>query len=132
MIATRATRSRVKQLASSVTKTTSSLATSSTSLPDIEDVIVQSDSSASLTSLEAEPTLPPNKKRKTPARNPTSPKKVKKAAQTLSQPPPPNWEEVYAEIKAMRVNINAPVDTMGCEQLGRTESDPKVRLFHLG
>jgi len=129
MIATRATRSRVKQLVSSAVKTTISSETSCNGLPDIEDAVVQSDSS--LTSIAYEPaaSASPSKKRKAPVRKASSPKKAKKIAEPLSQPPPPNWEEVYAEIKAMRVNIHAPVDTMGCEQLGKTESDPKNGRF---
>jgi hypothetical protein len=38
--------------------------------------------------------------------------------------PPPRWREVYDEIKAMRANIVAPVDGMGCAAAGEREQDP--------
>lgn len=61
-----------------------------------------------------------------------SPKKPKPIPQALASPhpAPENWREVYDTIKEMRSRIAAPVDTMGCDQAQRGESDPKVRPCH--
>jgi endonuclease III len=131
MIATRATRSGARKLASQIIKaaeTVKAAETACDSLPDIEDTVPQSDSS--LTSVESEPPTSPSKKRKASSSKVTHIRVGRKrVGELLSQPPPSNWEEVYAEIKAMRATINAPVDTMGCEQLGKTETDPKVCIM---
>ena len=57
-----------------------------------------------------------------------SPRKVKPIRQNLDvpHPEPENWRETYAMIKAMRSNIVAPVDTMGCDQAQFKETDHKV------
>jgi endonuclease-3 len=125
MIATRATRSRGKQLVVEAIKISRATESGHSNLPDIEDVVPQSDSS--LSSLESETPVSQSKKRKaTTSRKAVTRVSRRKTGEQLSQSPPVGWEEVYAEIKAMRANINAPVDTMGCEQLGKTEADPKV------
>jgi hypothetical protein len=130
MFATRATRSTAKKLASHVIITAEAAKateTSSNNLPDIEDTIPKSDSPLSLAS---EPPASPGKKRKASSSKSTNTRVArKKTGKLLSQPPPPNWEEVYTEIKTMRATLNAPVDTMGCEQLGKTEHDPKVSIL---
>ncbi|KAF9453738.1 DNA glycosylase [Macrolepiota fuliginosa MF-IS2] len=61
----------------------------------------------------------------------TPPKKAKPIPQALAEPhpAPENWREVYDTIKEMRSRITAPVDTMGCDQAQRNESDPKNRRF---
>ncbi|KAF8643550.1 hypothetical protein AX16_008938 [Volvariella volvacea WC 439] len=60
-----------------------------------------------------------------------SPKKRKRIPQALDvpHPAPENWKEVYDLIKDMRSKITAPVDTMGCDQAQRHETDPKNRRF---
>jgi len=125
---TRATRSGSKALALQIAKKTNLADASAVGIPDIEDAISQSHNDSSMTLDELETPISPSKKRKAPSPKKANTKLVrKKVGVQYSQSPPPNWEEVYGEIRAMRVNINAPVDTMGCEQLGKTESDPKVR-----
>ncbi|KAJ7221509.1 DNA glycosylase [Mycena pura] len=65
------------------------------------------------------------------SRKSSSPKKVtphKKALET-PHPAPARWREMYDAIKTMRSEIDAPVDTMGCQMAQRHETDPKVRLF---
>ena len=43
---------------------------------------------------------------------------------------PENWEVVYDNIKIMRQNMDAPVDTMGCDQQQDQDSPPEVcRIF---
>jgi len=42
---------------------------------------------------------------------------------------PDNWEKVYDEIRLMRKNIVAPVDTMGSDS--HTHKDPKLGRFHV-
>ncbi|OAA59107.1 DNA repair protein [Niveomyces insectorum RCEF 264] len=48
--------------------------------------------------------------------------------------PPPNWEEVYALVKAMRLGdgpaAHAAVDTMGCERLALPTASARDRRFH--
>ena len=45
---------------------------------------------------------------------------------------PENWEVVYNNIKIMRQNMDAPVDTMGCDQQQDQDSPPEVcRIFQL-
>lgn len=39
--------------------------------------------------------------------------------------PPPDWERVYSLTQEMRSNIQAPVDTMGCEQAANANASPK-------
>jgi hypothetical protein len=40
--------------------------------------------------------------------------------------PPANWRENYDALVKMRLRIQAPVDTMGCERLADTDVDGKV------
>jgi hypothetical protein len=60
-----------------------------------------------------------------------SPRKAKPIPQSLEKPhpAPARWRETYDTIKDMRRRIVAPVDTMGCDQAQRKETDPKVRIF---
>jgi endonuclease-3 len=44
--------------------------------------------------------------------------------------PPPNWEEMYELVKAMRLSNPAPVDTMGCERLADPGMPAKTQRFH--
>lgn len=61
----------------------------------------------------------------TPATPSTRPKRPRAPAKRTVDPdtgdvrvtPPANWEEVYALTTAMRAQVLAPVDTMGCEAL---------------
>jgi endonuclease-3 len=43
--------------------------------------------------------------------------------------PPSNWEQVYDLTKKMRLQIPAPVDTMGCERLADENESPKTQRF---
>jgi endonuclease-3 len=54
-------------------------------------------------------------------------KKSKPALKTESSSisPPANWERVYSLTQAMRSNIIAPVDTMGCESSANPNASPK-------
>lgn len=63
-----------------------------------------------------------------PARQSASPRKPKAIPQALAtpHPAPPRWREQYDTIKRMREHIVAPVDTMGCDQAQRNETDPRV------
>lgn len=58
---------------------------------------------------------------KKPRRQPT--KKVKLEDGPVS--PPLNWERVYSLTQEMRSTIQAPVDTMGCEQAANANASPK-------
>jgi len=60
-------------------------------------------------------------------RGSVSPKKPIPKVLSTPHPPPKNWEETYATIKAMRARFIAPVDTMGCQMAQVAEKDPKVR-----
>lgn len=45
--------------------------------------------------------------------------------------PPSNWLEIYDTVKAQRTrNPNAPVDTMGCEDLYWTSAPPAQQRYH--
>lgn len=61
------------------------------------------------------------KKRKPPSK----PKPIPQALD-VPHPTPTRWADVYAAIKEMRSRIEAPVDTMGCDQAQLRERDPKV------
>ncbi|TDL18515.1 DNA glycosylase [Rickenella mellea] len=95
-------------------------------LPDIEDAI-SSNNSGSKT--QADVVATPVKRRKATSSASPSPKKGKpvRVALDTPHPTPQRWEETYKSIKKMRDNIVAPVDTMGCDQLGLSEMDPKNR-----
>ena len=43
--------------------------------------------------------------------------------------PPENWAKVYSNIKKMREEANAPVDSMGCERAHDMEATPAVKRF---
>lgn len=43
---------------------------------------------------------------------------------------PKNWQELLANIREMRKERNAPVDTMGCEKCPDQYSDEKTKRFH--
>ena len=51
----------------------------------------------------------------------------------ISRPGPANWELVYDNILEMRKELNAPVDSMGCERIHDRTADEKVssEVFHL-
>lgn len=46
---------------------------------------------------------------------------------------PNNWREQFERIKEMRVNLDAPVDTMGCETLNSCDQNQpeNVKRFHI-
>lgn len=48
---------------------------------------------------------------------------------------PPNWEEMYARIEAMRapggIAADAAVDSLGCEKLWDVDSDPATQRFQV-
>lgn len=54
--------------------------------------------------------------------------KVDKTTGTVT--PPPDWEEIYNRVLAMRAEHKAPVDTMGCERLAHPDASEKDRRFH--
>ncbi|KDQ18692.1 hypothetical protein BOTBODRAFT_154659 [Botryobasidium botryosum FD-172 SS1] len=58
-------------------------------------------------------------------------KKIKAIKKALDVPheAPANWEETYNLIKEMRKHIIAPVDTMGCAELGGDETDPAAQRY---
>lgn len=39
---------------------------------------------------------------------------------------PPNWKEVLANVREMRKNFDAPVDTMGCDKCQEDTASPEV------
>ena len=39
---------------------------------------------------------------------------------------PPNWKEQLVNIRRMRSDFDAPVDTMGCEKISDRDGRPKV------
>lgn len=64
-------------------------------------------------------------KPKVPAKRSTSP------GGTVRIHPPANWSELYSIVKAQRQrNPNAPVDTMGCEDLYWRNSSPRDKRYH--
>ncbi|KAK7438436.1 alpha,alpha-trehalase nth1 [Stygiomarasmius scandens] len=60
------------------------------------------------------------------AKSPKKPKPIPTALET-PHPAPDNWKVVYDKIKEMRSKVTAPVDTMGCDQAQRGETDPRCR-----
>jgi endonuclease-3 len=54
---------------------------------------------------------------------------VKKAPVAVKSEPPPNWEEIYSLVAAMRATRLAPVDTMGCESLASPTASPRDQRF---
>ena len=60
------------------------------------------------------------KLKKSPGKSPS------KKAPPVSLPPPPNWEEIFENIKKMRSGRTAVVDTMGCERTADLKQEPKV------
>jgi len=75
--------------------------------------------------VEDETTRP---KRRTESSRTRAPKKQKPVQQALDKPhpAPEHWKEQYDTIKSMRARLTAPVDTMGCDQAQKGETDPKV------
>lgn len=69
---------------------------------------------------ETETDESPKKERRKPAR------RVTDDAGEVTIHPPSNWEEIYDAVKAMRKNMLAPVDTMGCETLAEEHLSPRV------
>ena len=69
-------------------------------------------------------------KRRTKSPRPRAPKKQKPIQRSLDEPhpTPEHWKEQYDTIKSMRSRVRAPVDTMGCDQAQRGETDPKVPI----
>jgi len=65
------------------------------------------------------------------------PSKVQKEApieanlveQSLLKNMPSNWEEVLKNLREMRKNLDAPVDTMGCEQCPDEKASPEDKRF---
>lgn len=39
---------------------------------------------------------------------------------------PPNWKEVLANVREMRKNFDAPVDSMGCDKCQEDTASPEV------
>ena len=90
----------------------------SNAIPDMEDTIVDKNYTPT------ERLVTPNFQRESTS----SPRKPKAIPQTLKKPhpAPPRWREAYDAIKEMRSHIDAPVDTMGCDQAQLKETEPKV------
>ena len=89
------------------------------------------DSSAMASSSKLKDESPASSSRKPQMDAASSPKKARRSpvkgaadgpAFTLA--PPPRWREAYDAIKAMRADIVAPVDGMGCAAAGEKEQDP--------
>ena len=78
-------------------------------------------------------TMQPIKSKKSPNKNkgkslneePCSSKKIKKEVLNDSWEPP-NWKLVLENIRQMRSDDNAPVDTMGCHKCADENADEKV------
>ncbi|KAF8061753.1 DNA glycosylase [Lyophyllum atratum] len=66
--------------------------------------------------------------RKAGAKSPRKPKPIQQALE-VPHPAPPKWQETYNMIKEMRSRIEAPVDTMGCQQAQFKETEPKNMRF---
>lgn len=43
---------------------------------------------------------------------------------------PRNWEKMLENIRVMRKEAPAPVDTMGCDIFRESNADPKVSRYH--
>ncbi|KAF7511824.1 hypothetical protein GJ744_003555 [Endocarpon pusillum] len=79
-------------------------------------------------------TSSPNSSRATKALPKTGARKTTTLPDSTVQQiqPPPNWSTVYDMIKAQRQsNPNAPVDTMGCEDLYWRGSSPREQRYHI-
>ncbi|KAK4874433.1 hypothetical protein RN001_013793 [Aquatica leii] len=61
----------------------------------------------------------------------TSPKKPanKLAGKTLIENKPEHWEEVLKNLREMRKDFDAPVDTMGCDQCPDEAASPQDKRF---
>uniref|UniRef100_A0A8D8M8N7 Endonuclease III homolog n=1 Tax=Cacopsylla melanoneura TaxID=428564 RepID=A0A8D8M8N7_9HEMI len=44
---------------------------------------------------------------------------------------PENWNQVLQNIREMRKNLDAPVDSMGCDQSYDKDISPQIRRFHV-
>lgn len=69
----------------------------------------------------------PNNK-KVESEEPSSSKKIKKEISN-NRWEPKNWELMLENIRKMRSNDNAPVDTMGCHKCADESADEKVLFF---
>ena len=71
------------------------------------------------------PRTPGKSQPKLPAKRSTSP------SGTVHYKPPSNWDTIYDLVKDFRTaNPNAPVDTMGCEDLYFQSSPPREQRYH--
>lgn len=75
----------------------------------------------------ASPITTPSKKRRTPAKSspaksPRKPKAIKLELDT-PHPAPERWEECLEILTKQRATLRAPVDTMGCTEAGKLESE---------
>lgn len=71
---------------------------------------------------------------------PSSPVKIsKRKSKEASKSPetklekwePNNWRQILENVKIMRANVPAPVDTMGCDKCSDENADEKTRRFHV-
>ncbi|KAF4831978.1 Endonuclease III-like protein [Colletotrichum tropicale] len=70
---------------------------------------------------------------------PTKPKRERKPARVIKGEdmrvePPSDWEEMYNQVKEMRLHgaaKDAAVDTMGCERLFHPDASERDRRFHI-
>ncbi|KAH0559683.1 hypothetical protein GP486_003803 [Trichoglossum hirsutum] len=76
-------------------------------------------SSSPLSSIPPSPPPVPAKKRK----------RADTTRDTSATEPPARWREVYDCVKEMRAEVEAPVDTMGCDRLAETWRSPKDQRF---
>ncbi|XP_055852178.1 endonuclease III-like protein 1 [Episyrphus balteatus] len=72
--------------------------------------------------------------------SPSSPiKVVKRKSKDSSKSPehklerwePNNWSQILDNIRVMRANVPAPVDTMGCDRCADENADEKTKRFHV-
>ncbi|EAN80159.1 endonuclease III, putative [Trypanosoma equiperdum] len=45
--------------------------------------------------------------------------------------PPSNWSKLYAKVKEIREEVQAPVDTVGCSKLFDPSASDEVRRYHI-
>lgn len=98
-------RKRKRELADSLTVSTTTETTAARRSPRKDPGVVASTSS--------------RKPRRQPAKH------IKGPNGSLTVEPPPNWERVYDATAAMRRRVLAPVDTMGCESLAEVHRSPR-------
>ncbi|XP_077980509.1 endonuclease III-like protein 1 [Glandiceps talaboti] len=57
--------------------------------------------------------------------------KIMKKDETKPGWSPPHWQQQFTNIREMRKNLDAPVDTMGCERLADKEAVPQVYRYQV-